>query len=82
MPSTPSGSRASAQALAVLVRHVHVVVGLGPVHPYEDHLAPLTRRTGTNTEPEDASSYLMDQCSRHDIPPAVTATSPTSRGTI
>jgi hypothetical protein len=31
---------------------------------------------------EVASSPLMDQCSRHDIPPAITATSPTSRGTI
>jgi hypothetical protein len=31
---------------------------------------------------EVASSPLMDQCSQHDIPPAITATSPTSRGTI
>jgi hypothetical protein len=26
---------------------------------------------GHYTSPEDSSSFLMDKCSRHDIPPAV-----------
>jgi hypothetical protein len=77
----PLRQAAPGETLAVLILDVHVVVGLSPVHPNKDHLAPLGS-TGTNTEPEDPSSHLMDQCSRHDIPPAVTGTSPTSRGTI
>ncbi len=44
-------------------------MGLGPVHTNKDHLAPLV--DGTFVEPEDPSSFLMVQCSRHDIPPAV-----------
>ena len=51
----PLRQAAAAQPFAVLVLHVHVVVGLSPVHPNKDHLAPL-RSTGTNTEPEDPSS--------------------------
>jgi len=48
------------------------MVDLSPIHPYEDHHVPSARSVGTFTEPEDQSSHLMDQCSRHDIPPAVT----------
>ena len=36
----PLGQPATAKTFAVLVLHVHVVVGLSPVHPYKDHLAP------------------------------------------
>jgi hypothetical protein len=48
---------------------MYVMMGLGPVHSDKDHLAPIV--DDTLFEPEDPSSYLMDQCSRHDIPPAV-----------
>ncbi len=43
-----------------------------PNPPYEDHLASPARSIGSFTEPEDPSSHLMDECSRLDIPPAVT----------
>jgi hypothetical protein len=42
------GQPASTEAFAVLVLHVHIVVGLSPVHPYENYVAPLSS-TGTNT---------------------------------
>jgi hypothetical protein len=61
---------------------MYIVMGLGPIHPNKDHLlSPLTR-IEPNLSLEAASSPLMDQCSKHNIPPAVTATSPTSRGTV
>jgi hypothetical protein len=68
------------EAFAVLVLHVHVVVGLGPVHPYKDHLGSSSFDRHQH-EPEDPSSS-QGQCSRHDIPPAVTGTPPTIRGTF
>ena len=57
------GQPAPAKAFAVLVLHVHIVVGLSPVHSYENHLAPLSS-TGTNTRARGPSSSLMDQCSK------------------
>jgi hypothetical protein len=69
MPSTPSGSRPPPTRFPSSSSRCTIVVGLGPVHSDKDHLAPLV--DDTLFEPEDPSSYLMDQCSRHDIPPAV-----------
>jgi hypothetical protein len=63
------GKSSTPKAFSVLIHHVHVVMGLGPVHSDKDHPAPLI--DGTFVEPEDPSSSLMDKCSRHDIPPAV-----------
>ena len=72
-----------AEPLADLVGHVHIVVGLSPVHSYENHpVASRSSKPAPAVSLKAASSPLMDQCSRHDIPPAITATSPTSRGTI
>jgi hypothetical protein len=33
----PLGQSGLGQPLALLVHDLHIVVGLGPVHPYEDH---------------------------------------------
>lgn len=62
---------ATGQPFPVHVFHIDVVVGLGPVHSHKDHLLLLSIGD-EHTEPEDPTSSLMDQCSRHDIPPAVT----------
>jgi hypothetical protein len=72
------------QSHTALVGHMYVVMGLGPVHSYKDHSVATFQLVGSAlaVSLEVASSPLMDQCSRHDIPPAITATSPTSRGTI
>lgn len=52
---------------ALLIQHTHVVVRLGPIDPNEDHDSsfpwPLS--------PEEVRGDLMDQCSKHAIPPAV-----------
>ncbi len=72
------------QPPALPVCHVHVVMGLRPVHSYKDHPVATFQLVGPapTVSLEVASSPLMDQCSKHDIPPAVTATSQTNRGTI
>jgi hypothetical protein len=62
------GQPAPGEAFAVLVLNVHVVVGLSPVHPNKKSLLAPLSLTGTNTEPEDPSSSLTDQCSKPDIP--------------
>jgi hypothetical protein len=72
---------ATPEAFAVLALHADVVVGLSPVHPDKDHLDPSSFDQHQH-EPEDPAASSQDQCSRHDIPPAVTGTSPTIRGTI
>ena len=60
------------QALALLVKHHHVVMGLRPIVPDEDHRAPLLANEGTNIEKKQRLGDLMDQCSqRHDISPAI-----------
>ena len=81
MPSIPPAA-GRWPTVALAVPHVHVVLGLNPVHPSKDHLSPSPDRPCTNLSPETPSSSLMDQCSRHDIPPAVQGTSPASRNTI
>jgi len=43
--------------------------GLGQSTPTK--IIWLLSSNGTFVEPEDPSSFLMDKCSRHDIPPAV-----------
>ena len=63
---------------AGLVHDADVVMGLGPVHPDEDHCAASSPRP--TREPEESSGALMDQCSRHDIPPAVRALLTEQRG--
>jgi hypothetical protein len=64
-PTSPALHPASSLATCDLVSH-----GFRPVHPSKNHLAPLAD-PAMNHEPEDSSSSLMDQCSGHDIPPAV-----------
>jgi hypothetical protein len=68
-PVDALGQPASPEAPTLCVLNMHVVVGLSPVHSDKDHLTPPIN--GTSVEPEDPSSFLMVQCSRHDIPPAV-----------
>ena len=87
--SLPAGPEGVADETAIDVAtpnegQMHVVMGLGPVHSYKDHSVATFQLVGSTpaVSLEVASSPLMDQCSRHDIPPAITATSPTSRGTI
>jgi integrase/recombinase XerD len=41
-----------------------------------------SRRAPAVASLEETSGDLMDQCSRHDIPPAITTSSRTDRGTI
>src|ERR1700735_5552256 len=71
MPSTPSGSRPPANRLpssswtctswwASAQSTPTKIICLSPLH-----------RRSLSLSPEDSSSFLMDQCSRHDIPPAV-----------
>jgi hypothetical protein len=79
-PFDAFGKSSTAEAFGVLVHHVHVVMGLGPVTPTK--IIWLLSSNGTFVEPEDPSSSLMDQCSRHDIPPAVNGDLTADRGTI
>jgi hypothetical protein len=51
-----------------LVQHAHLVVGFGPVQADNDHPASSP---APPWRAEEARSDLMDQCSRHPIPPAV-----------
>ncbi len=44
-----------------------------PPSPLPQRSSGSSRRSGTKpSSPEESSSSLMDQCSRHDIPPAIT----------
>ena len=64
------GQPASGQSFAVLVLDSTSWWASAQSTPTKIiNLAPLHRRS--LHEPEDSSSFLMDQCSRHDIPPAV-----------
>ena len=65
-PGHAVGDPAFGQHHAVLGHHADVVMVLGPVHSHKEHLLLLSL-----DEPEEMRSDLMDQCSRHDIPPAV-----------
>src|SRR5438552_2666157 len=58
------------QHRAGLVDDTDVVVGLGPVVPDVDRLLSFSPLDLPN-EPKESSGALMDQCSRHAIPPAV-----------
>jgi hypothetical protein len=51
-----------------LVEDADVVVGLGPIHSDENHVITSVGRW--NSSLEGNGSELMDQCSRHDTPPA------------
>src|ERR1700689_4158510 len=70
MPSTPSGSRPPARRLpSSSWTNTSWWASAQSTPTKIIYLAPLHRRS--LHEPEDSSSFLMDQCSRHDIPPAV-----------
>jgi hypothetical protein len=58
------------QPLALLIKHADVVVGLSPVIPDKDHRSS-PQLVDHPSESEKNLSDLMDQCSRHDIPPAI-----------
>jgi hypothetical protein len=63
----------AAKASAGVVLDEHVMVLLGPVQP-DIHLPqPHLLRLVVDVEPEATSSSLMVQCSKHVIPPAITA---------
>ena len=63
------GDACSCETFTGLVEQAEIVVILGPVDAQIDHCCPpcdpLTRRA------RGVHGVLMDQCSRHDIPPAV-----------
>jgi hypothetical protein len=63
----PLGHPSLGKDAALLVEHARVVVRLGPIDAHEDHDSLLPRPLS----PEEVRGELMDQCSRHDIPPAV-----------
>jgi hypothetical protein len=54
----------------LLIKHADVVVALSPVIPDEDHRSS-PQLVDHPSESEKNLSDLMDQCSRHDIPPAI-----------
>jgi hypothetical protein len=68
IPAKPFVQPALGELLTMLVEHTHVVVGLGPVIPTKITARPLSVDT---PESEKNLSDLKDQCSRHDIPPAI-----------
>ena len=65
---------ATTEAVTGVVFDEHVVMVLGPVQT-DEHLAPSAppRCLVVDVEPEATSSSLMVQCSKHVIPPAITA---------
>lgn len=65
----PIGHPRLAETSSGLVQETHIVVRLRPVDAEVDHVALLL--CGHDGEPEEHRGALMDQCSRHDIPPAV-----------
>src|ERR1019366_413619 len=70
MPSTPSSSRPPARRFPSSSSTNTSWWASAQSTPTKIiNIAPLHRRS--LPEPEGSSSFLMDQCSRHDIPPAV-----------
>ena len=65
-PAHAVGHPTLAENVARFIHHTDVVMVLGPVHSHKEHLT-----SSFSSEPEELRSALMDQCSRHDIPPAV-----------
>jgi hypothetical protein len=65
----------------LIVLQFDVVMGLRPVVTEEQHPVLLALKLLPVASLEEPSGDLMDQCSRH-IPPAITTSSCTSRGTI
>jgi hypothetical protein len=61
----------SPEYLSFGVQDAHVVVGLGPVHSNKNHF--VTSSSLTMSEPRGGGGDLMDQCSKHDTPPAFSA---------
>jgi hypothetical protein len=77
----PIGDAALGQHRALRVEQADVVVPLGPIHSDEQH-SHLPGRSRLLYEPEKDRGALMAVLTWHDIPPAVRAFSPTSRGTL
>src|SRR2546429_7541283 len=78
-PLHPIRHPALGQRHPPFVEHADVVVAFRPVDPHEDHSPPPLRRP---VSPEGTRGALMDQCSRHVIPPAVSFPSPTGGGPV
>jgi hypothetical protein len=88
-PCDPLGQACPGEPTTALGDHLHIVMGLGPVIPDEQHPNHLQVAADTPcSSPEKLDGDLMDQCStstrsagiqRHDIPPAITNSSLTGR---
>ena len=65
----PIGDARLVETGSCLVKETHVVVRLRPIDAEVDHVALLLCER--DNEPEEHRGALMDQCSGHDIPPAV-----------
>jgi len=70
-PFRTFGQPATTQLAALLIFKVHIVVGLRPVHPGKDQFQVLPPAPECDSEPEDPGGPLIDQCSKHAIPPAI-----------
>jgi hypothetical protein len=81
-PLHPFREAAPHQPPPLIVLQFDVVMGLRPVVAEEQHPVLLALELLPVASLEETSGDLMDQCSRHDIPPAITTSSPTGRGTI
>jgi hypothetical protein len=73
-PGHPIGQPPPDQHRPGVVLDLNVVMGLSPVIADKQHPTLLAL---THPEASEKTCYdLMDQCSRHDIPPALPASSP------
>jgi hypothetical protein len=63
------GNPLASEHVATFVHDAHVVVDLGPIHSNKNHVVtPFVVY-----EPRGDGGDLMDQCSKHDTPPAFSA---------
>jgi hypothetical protein len=62
------GDPSLSQYCSLLVQHADVVMRFRPIDSDKDHASPPNENFG---EPEETRVELIDQCSRHDIPPVV-----------
>jgi hypothetical protein len=63
------GNASPSQHMSMLIDHARIMMRLSPIHTHEDH--PAASFLDGHDELEETRGALMDQCSRHDIPPAV-----------
>src|SRR5438045_7901190 len=65
----PIGNSSLGQHLPALIDQADVVVGFSPIDSDKDHSHLL--RVGLYTRAKERSDELIEQCSRHNIPPLV-----------